>query len=63
MYCDYIASLRNEVYPASDLAARPTSRAPMSDLLVDFQCTLGLLSHRKGDRLYKLAKYGFGGDY
>ena len=43
MYCDYIASLRNEVYPASDLAARPTSRAPMSDLLVDFQCTLGLL--------------------
>jgi len=30
--------------PIPDLAARPTSRAPMSDLLVDFWCTLGGLS-------------------
>src|SRR5215831_15120113 len=33
-----------DVYPLPDLAAVPTSTAPMLTLPVDIQCTLGLLS-------------------
>ena len=39
-----IAGLRGEVYPRPDLAALPTSGAPMPALPVDSLCTLGGLS-------------------
>src|SRR6516164_6488510 len=39
-----------EVYPLSDLAALPTSGAPMSALPVDSRCTMGVLSPRRNSR-------------
>ena len=38
-----IAGLRGEVYPAPDLAAGPTSPAPIPAVPVDIRCTLGRL--------------------
>jgi hypothetical protein len=38
-----ITGLRGYVYPVADLAALPTSSAPMPTLPVDMQCTLGVL--------------------
>ena len=39
-------NLTGNVYPAPDLVALPTSSALMSDLLVNFRCTL------KGDAIW-----------
>jgi hypothetical protein len=39
-----IIGLRGEVYPVSDLAALPTSTAPMPSPSVNIQCTLSGLS-------------------
>jgi hypothetical protein len=39
-----IAGVTGEVYPAPDLAAVPTSTAPIASLSADIRCTLGLLS-------------------
>jgi len=47
-----IADLRGDVYPLPDLAALPTSSAPMSTLPVDMQCTLGVLVPNSEDRMY-----------
>ena len=40
------------MYPVPDLAALPTSSAPMPDLPVDFRCTFGVLFSDSEDRMY-----------